>query len=199
MDYSGFIQEIYNEINDMSELKAFTWNPDPNKYPSTSPRTQYKTICQTILYQCNKVFDKYIFVPELTELGNIHIHGVFKIKNKYSYFKWFMPKVKSIGYVKLKTKVNEGWFDYISKEINLTASVIGDDLPIPLTHHNCSTYKKMNKISMKNRFTRIGKMPDYTAKIPADIMDKFKKAEEERINKINNEVDDEHMKLLLDI
>ena len=110
-----------------------------------------------------------------------------------------MPKVKALGFVKLKNRVNEGWFDYISKEINLTASVIGDDMAIPLTHHNCKTYRNMNKIVMKNRFTRIGKMPDYTAKIPADIMAKFKKAEEERKQQIEEEVDDEHMKLILDI
>lgn len=152
--YEAFCEEAQNYIDeiDMLNIHAFTWTPDPMKYPSSDPRSQYKCLLNYILLVAFKYFKYFCFVPELNTNGNVHIHGWYIIKDNIAYYKSFIPKCKRLGFVLIKKKVNEKWFDYVNKEIDLTINVIGEDMPIPLTHCNCGSYKRLwrKKTGIKN-------------------------------------------------
>lgn len=140
--YQSFCEEAQDDIDeiDMTNAYAFTWTPNPSKYPSSIPRKQYKSLLQYILLSSYKFFKYYCFVPELNMNGNVHIHGWFIIKDKIKFYKHFLPKCKQYGYVLVKNNINEKWFDYCNKEIDDVIQILGDDLPIPLTHLNNQAY-----------------------------------------------------------
>lgn len=141
--YQAFCEEVQEDLDeiDMTNVMAFTWSPDPVKYPSSEPRKQYKSLLKHILLNSNKYFRQFCFVPELNINGNVHIHGWFIIKDKIAYYKHFIPRCKQYGYVLIKKEINNKWFDYLTKEIEETVGILGEDLPIPLTHLNIDAYK----------------------------------------------------------
>lgn len=157
--YGAFCLEAEEDVDDIDimSVKAFTWTPDPAKYPSYIPRKQYKSLLKHVLLTAYKYFSKFVFIPELNENGNVHIHGWFIIKNRIGFYKNFLPKCKEYGYTLVKDKyhdksIDKGWFDYCSEEIEETVSIVGKDLPIPLTHINYECYKKLwsHKSGIKN-------------------------------------------------
>lgn len=145
--FAGFVDEVTNELDDldMSSMIAFTWTPDPQKYVSSEPRKQYKTLLDYILLSAYKYFRLFVFVPEMNANGNVHIHGFYVVKDKIAYLKQFLPKCKQLGFTLCKTKVDIKWFEYCKKDIEVTIGVIGDDLPIPLTQNNVHAYKQIWK------------------------------------------------------
>lgn len=145
--YAGFCEEAQDELDDidMTNVLAFTWTPNPIKYPSSQPRQQYKCLLKHILLAASKYFRLFVFVPELNTNGNVHIHGWYIIKDRIAYFKHFLPRCKQLGYVLVKKGINTEWFDYVNKDVDDTVDVIGADLPVPLTHLNCGHYKGLWK------------------------------------------------------
>lgn len=141
--YTQLVLEVTEELDevDLSNTIAFTWAPDPSKYASTQPRKQYKALLSHILLSSFKYFDKFCFIPELTQAGNVHIHGWFILKDKIKYFKHFLPRCREFGFVYCKPMDSISWGkDYMTKDIETSIAVIGEDLPIPLTHLNVKAY-----------------------------------------------------------
>jgi len=125
---------------DVSNTIAFTWTPNPIRYPSSECRKQYKCLLDYILLSSFKYFSKFCFIPEINLNGNIHIHGWYIVKDRIKYYKFFLPKCKSLGYVLLKHKVDDGWAAYLEKDLFETVQIVGMDLPVPLTHNNNKSY-----------------------------------------------------------
>lgn len=122
---------------------AFTWVPNPNRYNSVIPKCQYKALLGHVLLASNRVFSDFKFFPELTKEGNIHIHGTFIIKDYVKYYKYFLPKCKQFGFVKVKCKdVDEKWDEYIEKDEDMMTEILAD-LPVPLTSSNISSFKHL--------------------------------------------------------
>lgn len=151
MLYGAFVDEANEDISYPAELVAFTWTPDPSKYPTNVPRTQYKCLLNYVLLSSHKCFDKFCFVPEINIAGNVHIHGWFIIKDKYKYYKWFIPKCKGYGFIYIKKgNIDDKWkYDYLEKDIGDTINILGQDMPIPLTHLNIDAYRSMFDGRMK--------------------------------------------------
>lgn len=150
----------YYMVQDVSleDICAFTWTPDPAKYPSSECRKQYKSLLLYTLLDAYKCFSSYMFVPEINKNGNIHIHGWFRIKDKIRFYKWFLPRCKQYGFVLIKSKVDCNWNYYCLKEVDVTKYVIGEDLPVILTHDNYKDYiekKKMKVSLLKERGLRM--------------------------------------------
>lgn len=138
--FADEVSESFDEI-ERGSLIAITWSPDPNRYPFTDPRREYKFCLDYILLCSYKFFRKFVFFPEINAAGHVHIHGYFILKDKIKYFREFLPRLRLIGFVLTKTKVDTGWFEYCCKEVAQTVSVCGSDLPIPLTDLNCAAYR----------------------------------------------------------
>lgn len=137
------------EINQQFNFHAFTWNPDPAKYPSGKPEDQYRCLLDHCLLAAFKCFSYFCFVPELTKSGNTHIHGWYIIKDNISYHKWFLPQCKRLGFVLVKAQSNkqkvipEEWQNYLLKEMEDNVIIYGEKMPIPLTHNNYQQFKKL--------------------------------------------------------
>lgn len=154
-DFARIARDDIDDI-DITNVYAFTWTPDPVKYPSGSPRRQYKMLLNWILLTAFKYFDKFVFIPELNKNGNVHIHGWYLLRDKIAYYKHFLPRCKQLGWVLVKDKVNDGWFEYLEKELDQTIEILGNDLPIPLTHFNCRNYRDMfKKVKLKHLPTKL--------------------------------------------
>jgi len=151
--------------------KAFTLNPDPTKYPTTDPRGQYETIlnCLLLKKEITKIFSKFFFTPELTENGNIHIHGYFSIKDQVKYYRWFIPACKAWGFLVIKSNIDEKWMmNYCCKDIALMTQVLGNDIPIPLTEENFAMYndqKDIKKMALKIVLHKTKHKPNLKKKI----------------------------------
>lgn len=133
-------------IDSSVDMIAFTWIPDPDRYNSFDPARQYQALLVHILLTADRVFDLFYFFPELTKQGNIHIHGFYSIKDYVKYYKLFLPKCKTLGFVKIKYKnITTAWGDYCAKEKELMKSILGDSFPVPLSHKNIKEYKHLKR------------------------------------------------------
>lgn len=130
--------------NNLAAFRAFTWAPNPNRYRSLDPTQQYKALLACVLLKrpIKDTFNVFLFTPELTETGNIHIHGYYSIKDSIKYYNWFLPAVKSFGFVTVKSIVNETWtHDYVCKDMTKMEDILDHDVPIPLTNDNYDSYR----------------------------------------------------------
>lgn len=142
-------------------IHAFTLNPNPKKYKSTDPCEQYATLLQCLFkYKyLNACFEEYYFVPELTENGNVHIHGYYKIKDKVKYYRWFLPACKAWGFIKVKSKnIDDEWIEYVNKTIEEMKEIM-ENYPVPMTRKTLEVYKKEIKVSrtMQKQLPKKGK------------------------------------------
>lgn len=114
---SSLIKVHLEDLN-LEAMKAFTWSPNPKKYRSHDPNDQYEALLNHVFFkkEFRHTFDKFVFIPELTEDGNVHIHGIYHVKDNIKYHKWFLPICKLYGFVKIKGKVDKGWIDYICED-----------------------------------------------------------------------------------
>lgn len=143
--FTSFAEEaesdIYNTDISDRKLKLITWTPDPSRYPTTKPHEQYKIILQLILLQSHKVFSTFALTPELNENGNIHIHGWFVLSDSVKFYKYYLPKMRGFGYVKVDKCIKREGLTYYKKDIELMNELMYEyDLPIPLTHVNIKAY-----------------------------------------------------------
>lgn len=128
---------------------AYTLSPDPRHFRSHDPCEQYHQLLMTLFQpkRLKRALSKYYFVPELRSDGNVHIHGVYYIKNAYEYHRWFLPASKQWGFIKCKThRVDTYWTEcYMHKEILDIYDVLdhneyGIDMPIPLHSETLHDY-----------------------------------------------------------
>lgn len=120
----------------MNQCIGLTVNPDPRRYNSVDPCEQYRSLIQTLLSNraMRNTFYEFVFWPELTKNGNVHLHGHYRIKDKVKYYKWFLPLVKRIapsGYY-IETRVDIGWLEYETKSVEDAMSLFEEEgLPVP--------------------------------------------------------------------
>lgn len=131
--YEGFALEAEDDIYDTDTVYLFTWSPDPARYPTNDPKEQYKILFDLVLRNAKKVFTTFSFTPECNAMGNVHIHGWYVIKDKVKYFKWWLPKCKQFGFVKINVMKTKDALGYYKKDMNYMQEVC-DPHPVPFTH-----------------------------------------------------------------
>lgn len=144
--------DICENLN-LEAFKAFTWSPNPNLYRSNDPIAQYRT-CLRWLYAANpdSCLKHFVFTPELTQNGNIHLHGYFFIKDPIKFYRRFLPMLKSKGNTYIKDRVDDNWlYEYMTKSVVLMANLMADeDVPIPLYDDNYFDYHLKYFMSPRN-------------------------------------------------
>lgn len=126
------------------QLLAFTLSVNPCRYKCVDPYDQYKTLLTCLFGKKKlmlKTFSEFMFYPELNLQGNVHLHGYYKVKNKISYFRWFLPACKHFGYVLVKGPITDDWFAYIMKDSEDNAELF-KPLPYPLDEDTILEYKR---------------------------------------------------------
>jgi len=145
--------------DNLEAFYAFTLAPNPKLYPSDDPSEQYNVVLNSIFFKTDltKVFSVFLFTPELTENGNIHIHGYYSVSDLVKYYKWFIPACKSIGFVMIKKKVDNEWTEvYVCKDMNKMEDILSREQPIPLHTFNYITYREeYGKMKTKGHFTKL--------------------------------------------
>lgn len=143
---------------------ALTWAPDPSLYRSTDPLSQWKT-CMTYLQIARRFSKDFMFCPELTNSGNVHIHGYYVIDDGIKYFKKFLPTIKKYGFVYIKPIDDmDIWLAYMTKEQDFMQNYFeGKCLHNFTSEHNycvcdCKPKHTFCKFKKKNLKTKI---PDY--------------------------------------
>lgn len=136
-------------------LLAYTLTPNPARYRSHDPVEQYEALLYTLyrLPRLRKCFEEFYFTPEVNLQGNVHIHGYYKVKNKYEYNRWFLPASKQWGFIKVKNDVDTKWTDeYCRKDLVdmidlLYENNYGVRMPVPITLESLQKYtEKMENI-----------------------------------------------------
>lgn len=132
---------------------------------------QYEALLNCIFSKklMDYVFEDYVFLPEVNTNGDIHIHGMYLVKDKIKYYKWFLPACKQWGFVMCKQgKVDEKWETYIYKDIFLMIDML-PGLPVPLNPISREEYSAWKEVKVKTtmRLTKKkyirhkGKITDY--------------------------------------
>lgn len=123
---------------------AITITVDTKRWPSYDPREQYKCMLNMLLLRgLDKVLDYFCFVPELHASGNIHLHGVYVIKDTIKYFRSWLPFVKRFGHVILKHRVDINWLGYMCKSQDLMKEIMSgeqDNLPVIIDYLHYDEY-----------------------------------------------------------
>lgn len=147
----------------VAEGIAFTFNPNPQNYTSHNPSSQWAQALNCM--RCKRlpdIFENYIFVPELTMQGNVHVHGWYIVKDDDLYHNYWLPTLKRHGLVLLKANkpmvprhddeqhdaqhmyahnsVNDGWLDYIYEDVPLMDTIMEKWLPISVSPLNYQQY-----------------------------------------------------------
>ncbi len=123
---------------------AITLCPKPVYYNNNYNVELINTVSnirRALKYAC-----KYVLYVELTMEGHVHYHGWFNIIDKVKYYKKTLPTLKRIGFIKIKSNVNEGWRTYCNKDqdnmkVVFTLPVMYTDKSKPLVSKT-----KMNSI-----------------------------------------------------
>lgn len=169
--YAYFGYEADEDIFDTDTVYLYTWAPNPARYPTTKPYEQYRILLDLVLLNADKVFRTFAFSPEMTCNGNVHIHGWYTIKDAVKYFKWWLPKCKQFGFVKVDKMRDKSALEYYKKDIDLMNELMDEyDLPIPLTHVNIDTYKTRPRKKFK-KLKNIVHTPQYVS-----VLDHLKKS-----------------------
>lgn len=147
-----------DEVSDyLPAFKAFTLVPNPTKYKSTDPVHQYKSLllCLFLKRDIVHTFSKFLFVPELTNQGNVHIHGYYSVKDNIKYNRWFLPACKEWGFINIKNNVDDQWtFEYLTKDIESMAELM-DELPVPLHSENIEEHQYLrHKVMQEERILK---------------------------------------------
>lgn len=131
---------------------AFTWVPNPKNYNSTCPCVQYLQLLNGVFRfrPLTRTLSRYEFYPELTDEGNIHIHGVYYIKNMHMYHRWFLPACKKWGFIKIKSRdINSAWTDYVRKSAFMKdvvdVDLAGQTLPYPINRKTLRAFIPINE------------------------------------------------------
>lgn len=188
--YGVFLEEAYADVYDTDIVYFITWAPNPARYPTNTPSDQYKVLLDLVLFNTYKVFKTFAFTPELSQQGNIHVHGFYVIKDIVKYYKWFLPKIKTFGIVKItrvKRKYADHVLSYLSKDIEMMNRILEDKLPIPLTHKNEVLYRRMFRLT-KKKLRLIPNSKSYSKVFKPRVMDitKLLKDQEDEVESDNN-------------
>ena len=110
----------------LEQCIAFTWSP--KKIPVIDTFLQY---CATIsLIRNLDKCAKYRMYPELNKNGNIHYHGIIHVTDKVKWYKSVLPQFKYNGFVLIKSHPDQGWLDYINKDMLMMIEILKINLPI---------------------------------------------------------------------
>lgn len=125
---------------------AITWVPNPNTLLKRmySPGKQLDA-CKWFMDQLHKC-TIYQMYPEMTIAGNIHFHGLIEITDKVKWYKSVQPTLKRNGFVLIKSNVDQGWIDYIRKDMEDMKTIFKIDLPISKPFHKLKKDKTKEEI-----------------------------------------------------
>ena len=113
---------------------------------------------EIIVRALNRCSNEYVVYPESDDTGRLHYHGLITLNNKTNWTRTTLPKLKTLGFICAKTKVNDGWSEYCTKNWNYTKTVLELEEPIVYRKlkrgHRPSTrkYIEINQMAKKNIF-----------------------------------------------
>lgn len=168
--------DSYDDI-DKANCIAFTWNPDPARYPSYEPMKQYEcALRHGFNHNLIKIFRKFYFTPELTTNGNIHIHGMYIIKDPYKYYNVFLPRLKKLGLVLLKTVFKfDRWKEYLLEDLDIMSNVLDvSRIPFPIHEQSWSYDSQFFKQDSNKRLLKVLPVKRTKADVKKKITDFFK-------------------------
>lgn len=112
----------------MNGTLALTWVPNP-KDIGIKPIFQFESTIGSIV-NLGLCCDYYEMYPELTVAGNIHYHGVIRVKDKIKWYKKVLPTLRYKGYVCVKKDPDEKWKEYIRKDKDIMERILCRNFPI---------------------------------------------------------------------
>lgn len=134
----------WSDINfDEDTVWLITWNPKPkfynyDKYGENDYNMQWHTMIDA-LSKSIRCLLKFAFVPEVSEVGKLHMHGWYVIKDKVKYRKSFKRMLLRTGMVKESQVKYHEWktYKYHIKELkDITPQFVTNIRPLCYTHEN---------------------------------------------------------------
>lgn len=125
-DGTGFTVQ-HHELEKMGRSgNALTITYTDNNLTMYNTRYLYAETCRQITKTRGLV--GYILIPELSECGRFHLHGVIHMKDCVGYKRVSDKLRRSWGIIKLKPISNtEGWADYCLKQYKKTQTEIDSE------------------------------------------------------------------------
>lgn len=136
-----------DEIDTDDVVYFFTWNPHDRFYGCITEDKQYKMMWYQMIQRGLRYFrkcsKKYAFNPEFSEIGRLHCHGWFVMKDKIKWIRGVMPKLRKGGFIKVskQNKKSKG-MEYYREDLSETRQIIPID-SFPFTHLNDKTIINM--------------------------------------------------------
>lgn len=112
-----------------TQAYAFTVTLRPRLFTEPA-EVQYDITNLPIREKLHHISGNFTVIAEMTANKNIHYHGIIVYPTGYcrdviKHFKDYFRKDKMFGFVDIKIMDDEGgWIEYISKELQITASVV---------------------------------------------------------------------------
>lgn len=147
-DSLGVYKDAWNDIEDYDKVILITWNPKPrfynyDKHGENNFDMQWWTMA-LLLVEADRCCSRFAFVPELSEDGKLHMHGWYVVSDKVKYYKSFLPKLRSSGFIKKSKAKSHNWktFRYHVKDLEETCDYVTELHDLPITHFNVKHVKK---------------------------------------------------------
>lgn len=133
-------KEAFTRIDPRKETWLITWNPSPRRagYCKKDGTDDYILSWEQmlqVLWEADLCCEPFAFVPEVSLVGKLHMHGFFQIKDRVKLSRKFLPSLKKLGFIKTNIARSIKWdtFKYHVKDIDITRQFIPLDYPILIT------------------------------------------------------------------
>lgn len=166
--------ELQEESIKEGPIYFLTWNPKPKFYifgGDEDHKYNYQwTLMLRQLLKLARCSNKFVIVPEIGDLGKLHCHGWFYMKDKIKWTKSVLPSLKKFGFIKLNkaTVINKKSFKYYKKDLSFTKCILTDFNTIVYTP---DTYSYMHDMIRFHDYNAILTQKDITKVKKKNVME----------------------------
>jgi len=147
---------------DFGTYILITWNPSDRMVGDDSDYdSKWRNMIGRYLKCFKRCSSEFCFVPEISDMGRLHMHGWFRLKDKIKWVKSVIPLLKRNGRLKVAIMRSKNALYYYRKEFNITSGMLDDFLVI--CHLNIDDIMTTMQHSFFLKSTEARKNADITA------------------------------------
>jgi len=114
----------------------FTWNPSNHFYRDTLNEyhiDKWQSMICKVLKHFTRCMSKFCIIPEISDMGRLHCHGWFVIKDKIKWNKSVKPMIARHGFDKYNKLRHVNGYKYYKKELHELDNYLPDQVHV-LSH-----------------------------------------------------------------
>lgn len=140
LEHIEICESCEEDIGEDDTVMLFTWNPSDKSISPLDRNMKWDTMISKYLKGLHRCCKKFCVVPEVSEMGRLHCHGWFIIKDKVKWVKSVLPKLQRHGMFKMNKMNSKKGLAYYKKDYEVTNELLR--MSLPFCHYTVNSYMK---------------------------------------------------------